>query len=201
MIWNNKIHFTCSDKTVSYPKSGHSYVTSYIRSFFSMFCFITFCRKFLYILVVGQMTSMALTGLGVFATLLDDHTHKDISTTLTGGAYFMLSATVGLYVAYKPGFIEKLKQHWWKFVIIGLADFYSTYLQTLSFKYTSVSSNQVITTGCYTLFVIVLALFMIKTRYKLIHYAAIIISTSGMVIVVWQDLVKTQNAGWLNMNT
>ena len=138
---------------------------------------------------------MVITCLGVFTTLLDNHTHKDISTTLTGGAYFMLSATVGLYVAYKPGFIEKLKQHWWKFVIIGLADFYGTYLQTLSFKYTSVSSNQVITYSCVTFFVVVLGLFIIKTRYKLIHYASIIISISGIIIVVWQDLVDTHNAG------
>jgi len=141
------------------------------------------------------MTSLTLTGVGVFATLFDNHTGKDISTTLSAGAYFILSATAGPYVAYKPGFVDKLKQHWWKFIIIGLSDFYSTYLQTLGFKYTSVASNQVITIGIYTLFVVILALFMIKTRYKLIHYVSIIIGTGGMIIVIWQDLVETHNAG------
>ena len=152
-------------------------------------------RFFLYVTVTGQITSLMLTGLGVFATIFGNHTGKDVSTTLSAGAYFILSATAGPCVAYKAGFVDKLKQYWWKFFIIGLADFYSTYLQTLAFQYTSVPSNLLITTGLYTLFVIVLSLFMIKTRYKLIHYISVIISVVGMVIVVWQDLVNTKNAG------
>ena len=143
------------------------------------------------------MTSLTLTGVGVFATLFDNHTGKDISTTLSARAYFIMSATAGPYVAYKPGFADKLKQHWWKFIIIGLSDFYSTYLQMLGFNYTSVASNQVITIGIYTLFVVILALFMIKTRYncKLIHCVSNFISTCSMIIVIWQDLVETHNAG------
>ena len=150
---------------------------------------------YLYILVAGQITSLTLTGIGVFTTLFDDHTGEDISTTFSAGAYFILSATAGPYVAYQPDFVSKLKRHWWKFVIIGLADFYSIYLQTLAFGYTSISSNLLITSGFYTFFVIILSLFMIKTRYKLIHYVSIIISITGMVIVIWQDLMENQNAG------
>ena len=144
---------------------------------------------------MGQGTSLMVTGLGVFTDLFDDHTGKDIPTTLTGGAYFILSATAGPYMACQPGFIDKLKQLWWKFVIIGLSDFYSSYLQTLAFKYTSIPSNMLITAGFYTFFVIILSVFMIKTRYKLIHYASIIISTGGMVIVIWQDLLDNKSAG------
>jgi len=86
---------------------------------------------------------VVVTGLGVFSTLLYNHTGKDISSTLTAGAYYILSAIVGPYIACKPGFVDKIRQHWWKFIILGLADVYSTYLQTLGFKYTSVASNQV----------------------------------------------------------
>ena len=156
---------------------------------------IKFCRLFLYVIVTGQITSLMMTGLGVFATSFGNHTGKDVSTTLSAGAYFMLSATAGPCLAYKTGFVDKLKLYWWKFFIIASADFYSTYLQTLAFRYTSVSSNLLITTGFYTLFVIVLSLFMIKTRYKLIHYISVIISVIGMVIVVWQDLGDDKSAG------
>ena len=76
------------------------------------------------------MTSLALTGTGVFATLFDNPTGKDISTTLSARTYFILSATADSHVAYKPGFVDNLKQHWWKFIIIGLSDFYSTCLRT-----------------------------------------------------------------------
>ena len=145
--------------------------------------------------MVGQTTSLALTGVGVFTSLFDDHTGKDISTTLSAGAYFIFSVTAGPYVTYQQGFVDKIKQYWWKFVIIGIADFYSIYLQTLAFDYTSVSSNLLIVTSFYALFVIILSLFMTKTRYKLIHYVSIIVSTSGMVIVFWRDLIENQNPG------
>ena len=144
---------------------------------------------------MGQVTSLIVTALGVFTDLFDDHTGKAIPTTLTGGVYFILSATAGPYMACQPGFIDKLKQLWWKFVIIGLSDFYNTYLQTLAFKYTSIPSNMLITAGFNTFFIIILSVFMIKTRYKLIHYASIIISTGGMVIVIWQDLLDSKSAG------
>ena len=141
------------------------------------------------------MTSLVLTGLGVLTTLFDNHTGKDISTTLSSGAYFILSATAGPYMACQPGFTDKLKKLWWKFLIIALSDFYSTYLQTLAYSYTSVPSDMLITVGFYTLFVVILALFMIKTRYKLIHYISIIVSTGGMVVVIWQDLMENQSTG------
>jgi len=95
------------------------------------------------VLLAGQAVSLPLTGVGVFATLLYDHTGRDISSTLTAGAYYVLSATILPYVAYKPGFVKKLKMHWWKFIFLGIGDVYGTYLQTLAFKYNSVASNQV----------------------------------------------------------
>ena len=156
---------------------------------------IIFCRFFLYVLVIGQTLSIIITGMGVFATLFGDHTGKEVSTTMSAGAYFILSATAGPCVAYKAGFVDKLKQHWWKFLIIGLSDFYSTYLRTLALRYTSMSSNFSVTTGSYTFFVIILSLFMIRTRYKLIHYISVIISIVGIVVVVWQDLVNPASAG------
>ncbi|XP_065907818.1 solute carrier family 35 member F1-like [Dysidea avara] len=145
-------------------------------------------RKFALILLCGQAISVTVTGLGVFSTLLDNHTGKDISSTLTAGAYYILSATVGPYIACKPGFVDKIKQHLWKFIILGLADVYATYLQTLAFKYTSVASNQAITNVSVTIFVAILSLFMIKTRYKLIHYSAMLTSSAGTVIVILEDL-------------
>ncbi|XP_065908540.1 solute carrier family 35 member F1-like [Dysidea avara] len=155
----------------------------------------SFLWKFVFILAIGQVLSVLLTGIGVFATLLHDHTGKDVSSTLTAGAFFILSATVGSYVAYKPGFVDKIKQHWWKFIFLGLADVYGTYLQNVAFKYISVVSNQVITSSTCTLFIIILATIVIKTRYKLIHYVAIIIGTLGMVLLLLQDIKENKDQG------
>ena len=114
------------------------WVWSYI--FYLSWC-LFFCRRLTCISVSIQLLSLSLTGIGVFVTLFASHTRRDVSTTFSAGIYFILSATAGPCVAYQPGFVDKLKRHWWKFMIIGLADFYSTYLQTLAFNYTSVSST------------------------------------------------------------
>ena len=84
----------------------------YMDAYSYVFVLFIFCRFFLYVLVTGQLTSLALTGLNVFATLFSNHTGKDISTTLSAGAYFILGVTVGPCVAYQPGFVDKLKQYW-----------------------------------------------------------------------------------------
>jgi len=47
---------------------------------------------------------------------------------------------------------------------------------------------QAITNTAITLFVAILALFMIRTRYKLIHYIAMLISSAGAVVVILEDL-------------
>jgi len=37
------------------------------------------------------------------------------------------------------------------------------------------------------LFVAILALFIIKTRYKLVHYVAMMISVAGTIMVILED--------------
>ena len=102
-----------------------------------------FCRRCLYVAVLVHFLSLLLAGIGVFAALFANHSKRDVSTTLSAGIYLILTATAGPYVVFKPEFVGKLKQCWWKFLIIGFADFYSIYLQTLAFNYTSMSSTQV----------------------------------------------------------
>ncbi|XP_065908206.1 solute carrier family 35 member F2-like isoform X2 [Dysidea avara] len=144
--------------------------------------------KFAIVLISGQVLSLLVTGLGVFATLLENHTGEDVSSTLTAGVFFILTACLGPYIACRPDFLKKLRHYWWKCTIVAIGDVYGTYLQTLGFKFTSVASNQAITNGSMTVFVAALSILLIKKKYKLIHYISIIISTAGMVIVILEDL-------------
>ena len=89
------------------------------------------------------MLSLLWTGNGVFVALLDDHTGKDISTTLTAGVYFVLSLTCGPYMALQRNFLAKLKANWWKFLILGITDVQGSYLQNLALKDTTVTSSMV----------------------------------------------------------
>ena len=105
--------------------------------------YIVAFRYLLYVLVTGQILSSFWTGLGVFVILLDNHTGKDISTTLAAGVYFVLSLTCGPYMALQRNFVAKLKTNWWKFVILGITDVQGSYLQNLALKYTTVTSSMV----------------------------------------------------------
>ena len=104
---------------------------------------VYFHRYFFYVLVTGQMMSLLYTGTGVFVILLDNHTGKDISTTLAAGVYFVLSVTCGPYMALQRNFVAKLKANWWKFLILGIANVQGSYLQNLSLKDTTVTSSMV----------------------------------------------------------
>ncbi|XP_065908901.1 uncharacterized protein [Dysidea avara] len=50
---------------------------------------ISFCRKFVIVLISGQVLSLLVTGIGVFTTLLENHTGEDIPSTLTAGVFFL----------------------------------------------------------------------------------------------------------------
>ncbi|XP_065907997.1 solute carrier family 35 member F2-like isoform X1 [Dysidea avara] len=143
---------------------------------------------FFYVLVAGQILSLFWTGFGVFVTLLDNHTGKDISTTLAAGVYFVLTVTCGPYMALQRNFVAKIKANWWKFIILGVSDVQGVYLQNLSLKYTTVTSNTVIVNGANVVWVVILSVFLVKTRYKLVHYIAMLISTVGMVVLIIEDL-------------
>lgn len=97
-------------------------------------------RYFVLILLAGQALALLWTGTGVFVTLLDHHTRKDISTTLAAGVYFALSATFGLYMAFQRNFVAKLKTNWWKFLILGAVDVQGVHLQNLALKDTTITS-------------------------------------------------------------
>ncbi|XP_065907504.1 solute carrier family 35 member F2-like isoform X2 [Dysidea avara] len=151
--------------------------------------------KFAIVLMSGQVLSPLVTGIGVFTTLLENHTGEDISSTLTAGVFFLMSAILSPYIACRPDFLKKLRRYWWKCTIVAIGDVCGTYLQTLGFKFTSVASNQAITNGSMTVFVAALSILLIKKKYKLIHYISIIISTAGMVIVILEDLKTDTNKG------
>jgi len=85
----------------------------------------------------------------VFVALLDNHTGKDISTTLAAVVYFVLSVTCGPYMALQRNFGAKLKANWWKFLIVGVTDVQGSYLQNLSLKDTTVTSSMVIVLFLY----------------------------------------------------
>jgi len=54
---------------------------------------------------------------------------------------------------------------------------------------------QAITGATCTLFIIILAVLIIKTQYKLIHYLSIVIATFGMVVVILQDIKGSKDKG------
>ncbi|XP_065908911.1 solute carrier family 35 member F2-like [Dysidea avara] len=150
---------------------------------------------FFYVLVTGQMLSLLWTGTGVFVILLDNHTGRDISTTLAAGVYFVLSVTCGPYMALQRNFVAKVKANWWKFLILGIADVQGVYLQNLSLKDTTVTSSMVIDNGASIVWIVILSLFLIKTRYKLVHYVSMIICTAGMVVLIFEDFKSAKSGG------
>ena len=47
---------------------------------------------------------------------------------------------------------------------------------------------QVIVNGSSLVWVVILSIILVKTRYKLVHYVAMFISTVGMIVLIFEDL-------------
>ncbi|XP_065908534.1 solute carrier family 35 member F2-like isoform X2 [Dysidea avara] len=96
-------------------------------------------------------------------------------------------------MALQKNFVTKLKANWWKFVILGIADVQGAYLQILGLKYTTVTSNMVIIHGASVIWIVLLSVFLTKTRYRLVHYLAMVICTLGMAVVIYEDFKSSKD--------
>ena len=60
--------------------------------------------------------------------------------------------------------------------------------RTNNIIHSSICTLQVIVNGANVVWVVILSVFLVKTRYKLVHYVAMLISTVGMVVLIIEDL-------------
>lgn len=81
-----------------------------------------------------------------------------------------------------------LKQRWWKYIFLGLADVEANYTIVKAYQYTTLTSVQLL--DCFGIPVLMaLSWFILRARYRLIHFIAVAVCLLGVGTMVGADIL------------
>ena len=106
-----------------------------------MYTFIS--RNATLTVIVAQVLSLVLCGTAVLTQMLKNWFGFDASVSQVFPCYAILGLVFGSVLAVRKDFLSVLKNNWWKYLLLGIADVEGNYLVILSQKYTTLTSVQV----------------------------------------------------------
>ncbi|XP_025048941.1 solute carrier family 35 member F2 isoform X2 [Alligator sinensis] len=91
-------------------------------------------------------------------------------------------------------FLQILKRRWWKYILLGLADVEANYMIVKAYQYTTLTSVQLL--DCFGIPVLMaLSWFILRARYRLIHFIAVAVCLLGVGTMVGADILAGRQEG------
>ena len=148
-------------------------------------------------LLLCQVISTLICGTAVFSTLLVN-ADVDIPTLQSFGNYSCLALVYTLsFVVKTPKDTLKriVKERWWKYFLIALFDVEGNYLMVKAYRYTSITSVQLLDSVTIPV-VLLLSWLLLKYRYQWIHFGGVAVAMAGMALMIYADVRgKSQGGG------
>ncbi|XP_024987202.1 solute carrier family 35 member F1-like [Cynara cardunculus var. scolymus] len=142
-----------------------------------------FTKKTLLGLLLGQVLSLIVTSTGFSSSEL---ARRGINapTSQSLANYVLLAIVYGaILICRKDG----MKAKWYYYLLLGLVDVEANYLVVKAYQYTSLTSVMLL--DCWAIpVVIVLTWLFLKTEYKFMRIAGVVICVSGLVLVIFSDV-------------
>ncbi|KAL7750625.1 hypothetical protein RI367_003967 [Sorochytrium milnesiophthora] len=141
----------------------------------------------------GQLVSLLITAGMLFNSKLGfilAPANIALAFTQTSMIYASLLIFYVPYCAlrYGPSWIlQSLRKTWYVYVVLAAVDFYANYTTSKSYQYTN-SLSAFLLNSVSTPLTVLISVIAFKARYRLPHYAAILICVAGLGIIVWQDV-------------
>eukprot|EP00731_Ephydatia_muelleri_P032331 Em0023g838a len=151
-------------------------------------------RRLLVALLLGQCLSLLLCGTGTSSQLLEAWYHLSVPTTQVFVVYVLLAAIFGPALATRKDFLRILRDNWWKYAILGILDVEGNYLVVLAYKYTTMTSIQLLDSFAI-IGVMVLSFIFLRVRYHWIHLVGVVLAIAGMVVVFLADVYSLRTDG------
>ncbi|KAF9189494.1 hypothetical protein BGZ51_009530 [Haplosporangium sp. Z 767] len=150
-----------------------------------------FSRKFLTILLLGQILSLCITATTLFSTKLAQGDNPvSIPTTQSFLNYFVLGVVYTSITLYKQGFsgwIETFRRRSLYYFIFALIDVEGNYFMVKAYNYTSLLSAMLLDTWTIPC-VVLLSIFFLKMRFVRWHYLGVLSCLAGMGFLIWSDM-------------
>ncbi|MGH0140475.1 UNVERIFIED_CONTAM: hypothetical protein FKN15_071990 [Acipenser sinensis] len=111
--------------------------------------------------------------------------------------YILLLCVYTSILAFRRGddnLLQILKTKWWKYMLLGIVDVEANYMVVKAYQYTTLTSVQLL--DCFVIPVLMaLSWFILRTRYRVIHYVAVCICLLGVGAMVGADVLAGRDQG------
>ncbi|XP_057676105.1 solute carrier family 35 member F2 isoform X2 [Corythoichthys intestinalis] len=155
-----------------------------------------FTWELLKTLAMGQVLSLLICGTAVSCQYLANAgVETPMLQSFLNYALLLLAYTTVLCV-YKEeqNILQVLKTKWWKYLLMGLADVEANYTVVMAYRYTTLTSIQLL--DCFVVPVLmVMSWFLLKTRYRPLHYIAVTVCLLGVGAMVGADILAGRDQG------
>ncbi|KAF7206789.1 solute carrier family 35 member F2 [Nothobranchius furzeri] len=155
-----------------------------------------FTRRLLKTIALGQLLSLLICGTAVTCQLLAD---SKVETPMFQSFlnYTLLLLTYTTFLCTRKGdgnILQILRTKWWKYLVMGLADVEANYAVVKAYQFTTLTSIQLL--DCFVIPVLMaLSWFFMKTRYKLVHFVAVMVCLLGVGAMVGADFLAGRVQG------
>ncbi|NXC79757.1 S35F2 protein, partial [Cercotrichas coryphoeus] len=147
--------------------------------------------------ILGQVLSLFICGTAVTSQYLAEVFHVKTPMLQSFINYFLLLLVYTSMLAFRTGIDnlgQILKQRWWKYIFLALADVEANYMIVRAYQYTTLTSVQLL--DCFGIPVLMaLSWFLLRARYKLIHFVAVAICLLGVATMVGADILAGRPEG------
>ncbi|XP_038565355.1 solute carrier family 35 member F2-like isoform X1 [Micropterus salmoides] len=158
-----------------------------------------FTWRLLKTVVMGQVLSLLICGTAVSCEYL---ARAEVNTPmlqsfLNYALLLLIYTTILSLRKVSTGdrnILQILRTEWWKYLVMGLADVEANYAVVKAYQLTTLTSIQLL--DCFVIPVLmVLSWFLLKTRYRLVHFVAVIVCLLGVGAMVGADILAGRDQG------
>lgn len=155
-----------------------------------------FTWRLLKTIAMGQVLSLLICGTAVSCQYL---ANAGVETPMLQSFlnYTLLLLVYTTILCTRKGdrnLLHVLKANWWKYLVMGLADVEANYTVVKAYQFTTLTSIQLL--DCFVIPVLMLlSWFLLKTRYRLVHFFAVVVCLLGVGAMVGADILAGRNLG------
>ncbi|XP_070762426.1 solute carrier family 35 member F2-like [Enoplosus armatus] len=148
-------------------------------------------------LAMGQGLAGLICGTAITSQYLATNFHVNTPMLQSFFSYTLLCVTYTSTLLCRTGdgnILQILKRRWWKYLLLGLVDVEANYAVVKAYQYTTLTSVQLL--DCFVVPVLmILSWWVLKIRYRLVHYVAVCICLLGVGAMVGADLLAGRDQG------
>ncbi|XP_065838394.1 solute carrier family 35 member F1-like isoform X2 [Oscarella lobularis] len=158
-------------------------------------------RRVLKVLALGQFLSLLIMTIGTTSQSLQ-RLDFYAPTTQSFFVYLLVALVFGSSLAYRhdddsestkrDGIVHVLRKRGIVYFFVAIVDVEANYLVIKSYHFTSLTSVQLID-GLAVVSVVVLSLIFLGVRYRILHYAGVILGMLGTVSLILADVHKNKS--------